>query len=121
MLIFYFWITCLLKLLGPYEPHDLVEHITRTLVLSKIYYALTCSRTAVSNIKILYQPYYSAVRRSLRAFWTTNTLSNLVEAGMPTILVRIEKYTKSFIHKLFNGTNYSLLTNMKKCNIESDV
>ena len=80
--------------------------ITRSLILSKIEYALPVfGGCAVSHLKLIYKPYHTAVRRSLNAFPTSATVNILAEAGLPNLLDHIETTTYKLIPKLFNSHN----------------
>ena len=96
------------------HPTTLIN-LTRALILSKIDYGLPIyGKCAESNLKIIYQPYHAAVKRSIRAFPTSNVKNTLAEAGMPTVRERIEHATFGLIPKLFCSTSPTLNSDVKK-------
>ena len=84
-------------------------NVTRSLVLSKIDYALPiyghCCKT---NLQLLNGPYHGAVRRSISAFPTSPTKAILAEAGLPSIDERVKSSTFKLAAKLYNS-NSSIL------------
>ena len=73
------------------HPTTLIN-ITKAIILSKIDYGLSVyGKCAISHLKILYHisiPYHSAIRRSIRAFPTSNTANIPAESGVPSVLER---------------------------------
>ena len=85
---------------------NILIQVVRSLILSKIEYALPVfGWCAISNLKLLYKPYHTSVRRCMGAFPTSATNNILAEAGLPTIQEHVETTTYKLIHKLFNSYN----------------
>uniref|UniRef100_A0A0A1WI36 Pol polyprotein n=1 Tax=Zeugodacus cucurbitae TaxID=28588 RepID=A0A0A1WI36_ZEUCU len=95
------------------NPTTLIN-ISSALLLSIIDYGLPIyGHHAGSEIKKLYAPYHTAIRRSLRAFPTSSTKNILVESGLPHINERLEINTLRLIPKVYLGSNPSLLKDVR--------
>ncbi|XP_036335149.1 uncharacterized protein LOC118745679 [Rhagoletis pomonella] len=90
------------------QPNTLIN-IARSLLLSVIDYGLPIyGHHAGSELKKIYAPYHTAIRRSLRVFPTTNVKNILAESGMPHINEQLENNTLRLIPKIYHGSNPAL-------------
>jgi len=93
---------------------NILTNITRALILSKIEYGLPIYGAA-THLRKLQSPYNTSVRRSINAFPTSPIRCILAEAGLPTIMERLNEVTMNLIPKLFTSPNHSLVKDFKAC------
>ena len=88
---------------------------TRALILSKIDYGLPIyGKCAKTNLKLIQPSYNAAVRRSIRAFPTSQTTNLLAECGLPSIPDRVNATTHRLLPKLLCTPNNILSNDFKK-------